>query len=75
MDTLSSCRLHVFGHIHEGHGVDISRIGPANSAEQQKENESQAIPHGNRVSVNAAIAWGGQPIIVDLMNEPSEDGG
>ncbi|EIM82473.1 Metallo-dependent phosphatase, partial [Stereum hirsutum FP-91666 SS1] len=27
MDALSSCRLHVFGHIHEGHGVDINRIG------------------------------------------------
>lgn len=74
MDALSSYRLHVFGHIHEGHGVDINRIGPANSAEQQ-ENEDRTIPHRNRVSVNAAIAWGGQPIIVDLMNEPSEDGG
>ncbi|KDQ60608.1 hypothetical protein JAAARDRAFT_151133 [Jaapia argillacea MUCL 33604] len=54
---LSSCRLHVFGHIHEAYGAAISEE-PAEKGEVDIQ----------RVSVNAALAWGGQPVIVDIMN-------
>lgn len=53
-DELRQCRLHVFGHIHESHGAVLQE-------------ESAELPHG-RVSVNAALAYGGQAIIVDLKN-------
>lgn len=75
MDALSCCRLHVFGHIHEGHGVYIGRMGPGDDAEREKEQESHSLRDRSRVYVNAAIAWGGQPIIVDLLNDPSGDAG
>ncbi|KZT09694.1 Metallo-dependent phosphatase [Laetiporus sulphureus 93-53] len=50
---LQRCRLHVFGHIHESHGAVLSG-GEA------------GMP--SRVSVNAALAYGGEAIIVDLKN-------
>lgn len=53
-DDLQQCRLHVFGHIHEAHGAVLQE-------------ESSELPHG-RVSVNAALAYGGQAVIVDLQN-------
>jgi Icc-related predicted phosphoesterase len=52
--SLKYCRLHVFGHIHEAHGFTIT---------EAKGRE------GGLVSVNAALAWGGQAIIVDLPNQ------
>ncbi|KZT71364.1 Metallo-dependent phosphatase [Daedalea quercina L-15889] len=52
-EDLRQCRLHVFGHIHESHGAILD--------------EGSAVPYG-RVSVNAALAYGGQAIIVDLKN-------
>ncbi|KAI0957883.1 hypothetical protein AcW1_006132 [Taiwanofungus camphoratus] len=51
---LCHCRLHVFGHIHEAHGVVLS-------------DGSDKCP-GQRVSVNAAVASVGQAVIVDLQN-------
>ncbi|KAF8630355.1 hypothetical protein AX15_002922 [Amanita polypyramis BW_CC] len=51
LSSLKSCRLHVFGHIHEGAGAVV-------------------LPDG-RVEVNAAVAWGGQPVIVDLKDVPN----
>ncbi|KAH9930652.1 Metallo-dependent phosphatase [Fomitopsis serialis] len=53
-DDLRPCRLHVFGHIHESHGAVLHE-------------ESAELPCG-RVSVNAALAYGGQGVIVDLKN-------
>jgi len=44
-----SCRLHVWGHIHEAHGASILNL-----------------PQGERVQANAAVAWKGRPIIVDI---------
>jgi Icc-related predicted phosphoesterase len=52
MHELTQCRLHVFGHIHEDHGFLTD----------------MTTEKTERVSVNAALAWGGQPIIVDLPN-------
>lgn len=51
---LRQCRLHVFGHIHESHGAVLQE-------------ESLNLPLG-RISVNAALASGGQAVIVDLKN-------
>ncbi|TFY62358.1 hypothetical protein EVJ58_g3907 [Rhodofomes roseus] len=53
-DDLQRCRLHVFGHIHESHGAVLHEGSAEHSCE--------------RVSVNAALAYGGQAIIVDLKN-------
>lgn len=44
-----SCRLHVWGHIHEAHGASILNL-----------------PQRERVQANAAVAWKGRPIIVDI---------
>ncbi|TDL27245.1 Metallo-dependent phosphatase [Rickenella mellea] len=54
LDHLPECRLHVFGHIHEAHGATIGnrKIGGRDV---------------EVVSVNAAVAEGGQAVIVDLM--------
>ncbi|OSX65378.1 hypothetical protein POSPLADRAFT_1135977 [Postia placenta MAD-698-R-SB12] len=51
---LGRCRLHVFGHIHESHGAVIRRGNGDGTVD--------------RVSVNAALAYGGQAVIVDLEN-------
>ena len=51
MEDLSECRLHVFGHIHEAHGIQKTPRGGSSS---------------ELVSVNAALVEGGQAIIVDL---------
>ncbi|KAI0048207.1 Metallo-dependent phosphatase [Auriscalpium vulgare] len=51
---LPDCRLHVFGHIHEGHGALID----------------EGAPGGCRVHVNAALPWKGQAVIVDLRDFP-----
>ncbi|KAI0807855.1 Metallo-dependent phosphatase [Fomes fomentarius] len=51
-DDLKNCRLHVYGHIHEGRGAAIVGQTPDN-------------PSG-RVSVNAALPNSPLPIIVDL---------
>lgn len=53
LEHLSDCRLHVFGHIHEAHGA---MTGDRKSGGRDVE----------VVSVNAAMADGGQAIIVDL---------
>jgi len=53
LDDLKSCKLHVFGHIHEAHGAMIHK---------SRRNGG----HANKVSVNGALAWGGQAVIVDL---------
>jgi len=55
-EDLSRCKLHVFGHIHESHGAVISG-GTGDGSED-----------AFRVSVNAAMANGGQAVIVDLKN-------
>ncbi|KAI0057098.1 Metallo-dependent phosphatase [Artomyces pyxidatus] len=49
---LKDCRLHVFGHIHEAHGAEVQ--------------EDPAGHTAGRVSVNAALPWGGQAVVVDL---------
>ncbi|THH15598.1 hypothetical protein EW146_g4911 [Bondarzewia mesenterica] len=51
LEELTSCRLHVFGHIHEASGVHI------NPAEGRRP---------ERVSVNGAVVWGHQVAVVDL---------
>ncbi|GBE81815.1 Metallo-dependent phosphatase [Sparassis latifolia] len=51
---LCTCRLHVFGHIHEAHGVALGMPTAQN-------------PCG-RLSVNAALHHVGQAVIVDLLN-------
>ncbi|KAH9900966.1 Metallo-dependent phosphatase [Cubamyces lactineus] len=51
-DDLRNCRLHVFGHIHEAHGVAV--VG-----------QCESNPDG-RISVNAALPSIPLPIIVDL---------
>ncbi|KAL0947319.1 hypothetical protein HGRIS_013438 [Hohenbuehelia grisea] len=52
LKTLSACRLHVFGHIHEAHGATvIPRDGE----------------RGERAAVNAALGHR-NPIIVDFLN-------
>lgn len=54
---LKNCRLHVFGHIHEAHGVSVSPLKTASKS-----------PERERVSVNAAMPHSGSAIIVDLLN-------
>lgn len=56
MSQLESCRLHVFGHIHEANGAEI------------REGGEDDIEHVRRVSVNAALPKRGGPIVVDLLN-------
>ena len=51
-EDLRNCRLHVFGHIHEAHGVAV--VG-----------QCESNPDG-RISVNAALPSIPLPIIVDL---------
>jgi len=62
VDSLKSCRLHVFGHIHEAHGVLVQPDG-------QVGDDSETSTHG-RVSVNAAIAHYpvSQAVVIDLRN-------
>ena len=56
MSQLEACRLHVFGHIHEANGAEISEGG---------EDDMECV---RRVSVNAALPKHGGPIVVDLIN-------
>ncbi|KAI0316794.1 Metallo-dependent phosphatase-like protein [Amylostereum chailletii] len=56
LGELDRCQLHVFGHIHEGHGATVHDAMPGTGSI-------------SKVSVNAAVAWGGQPVIVDLRND------
>ncbi|KAH7910166.1 Metallo-dependent phosphatase [Hygrophoropsis aurantiaca] len=51
LPRLHHCRLHVFGHIHEAHGAQID-VDTATGI--------------YKVSVNAAVASKGNPIVVDL---------
>jgi Icc-related predicted phosphoesterase len=51
--TLEQCKLHVFGHIHEGFGFAVR---------PQSETDCQ------RISVNAAMPDNMQAVIVDLLN-------
>jgi len=51
---LRSCRLHVFGHIHECAGTQISTGDPSRLVD--------------KVSVNAAMAVTKQAVVVDLRN-------
>jgi len=53
-EDLQRCRLHVFGHIHEAYGAIMTG----------KDVKAAA----GRISVNAALAYGGQAVIVDLKN-------
>ena len=53
-DDLQTCRLHVYGHIHEAHGATL--VG-----------QTEKNPSG-RVSVNAALPSIPLPIIVDLQD-------
>ncbi|KAF8431811.1 Metallo-dependent phosphatase-like protein [Boletus edulis BED1] len=53
LDDLKQCRLHVFGHIHEGAGSRVDKVGGAELS---------------RVSVNAAVLRTGSAIVVDLRN-------
>jgi hypothetical protein len=60
---LPACRLHVFGHIHEGHGAVATGAYPP----QTVDGITQVL-QGPRLSVNAAVKEIGQAIIVDLKN-------
>ena len=62
VDNLKSCRLHVFGHIHEAHGVLVQPDG-------QVGDDGETSTHG-RVSVNAAMAYYpvSQAVVIDLRN-------
>jgi Icc-related predicted phosphoesterase len=53
LTKLRDCRLHVFGHIHEGHGAELREKG------ESKE---------DLISVNAAVRLLGQAIVVDMKN-------
>ncbi|KAH0830266.1 Metallo-dependent phosphatase-like protein [Lanmaoa asiatica] len=53
LNHLKDCRLHVFGHIHEGAGVRVDKAG------------SMELP---RVSVNAAMERSESAVVVDLRN-------
>lgn len=55
LEVLDQCRLHIFGHIHEGYGSNVRKRKVGN-------NELDFV------SVNAALPDGGLPIIVDLKN-------
>ncbi|KZP23707.1 Metallo-dependent phosphatase [Athelia psychrophila] len=57
MAQLNACRLHVFGHIHEGHG-SLEEVG----------GESPSGIRQARVSVNAALPHISRVILVDLKN-------
>ena len=57
---LSQCRLHVFGHIHENHGVLVTK-----KIVEGKEFEF--------LSVNAALMRGGKAVIVDLKDEIDDE--
>ena len=62
IESLSTCRLHVFGHIHEAHGANITqRI----ISEPKKEAHTIDV-----ISVNAAChSTGEKPVIVDLRKD------
>lgn len=49
---LQSCRLHLFGHIHESHGILLAC--------------EPNVDGNRRISVNGAIYRSGQPVVVDL---------
>lgn len=53
LSSFENCRLHVFGHIHEGFGAEIR--------ETEKDTKKWET-----VYVNAAVAMGNLPVIVDL---------
>ncbi|KAF8126532.1 Metallo-dependent phosphatase-like protein [Boletus edulis] len=53
LNDLKQCRLHVFGHIHEGAGSRVDKVGGTELS---------------RVSVNAAVLRTGSAIVVDLRN-------
>jgi len=59
LHQLQTCRLHVFGHIHEAHGVSIEGV---------KEDGDDATHRIYRVSVNAALPLDKRAIVVDLKN-------
>ncbi|KAL5490195.1 hypothetical protein ACEPAI_5028 [Sanghuangporus weigelae] len=61
INSLSNCRLHVFGHIHEAHGVNIAK---------RIVSEPNREPHQvDFISVNAACYSSEMPIIVDIKKD------
>jgi len=59
LEQLHACRLHVFGHIHEAHGVSIREL---------KKDGEDGKDDVRRVSINAALRLDKQAIVVDLKN-------
>jgi len=57
LEQLRACRLHVFGHIHEAHGVLI-----------EEDDDGVSKDRVQRVSVNAALRLEKRAIVVDLKN-------
>ncbi|KLO10407.1 Metallo-dependent phosphatase [Schizopora paradoxa] len=56
LQSLENCRLHVFGHIHEGFGAEIREM-------KKGENKWETV------FVNAAVAMGNLPIIIDMKKD------
>ena len=71
IQELSQLRLHIFGHIHEAHGVSERTFGKDSDSDGSSDSESDKTD--KIIFVNAAYYNELPPIIVDLKKVNEED--